>query len=117
MGNLNKKAYESSFDNLISDIKHQVDVRAIPVTLTPGSAGVIKRGQVIDLDEGACKLHTSGGTANCIVAEDTEYGESDSTVTCAVYITGDFNKSAIISDVEITDSDIERLRGLGIFIK
>lgn len=117
MGDLNKKAYDCATDNLISDIKHAVDIRAFPISLTAGSKGIIKRGQVIDIADGKFKMHESGGKVNCIVAEGTEYSETDDNVICPVYITGDFNMSALISEVELTDNDIEVFRGLGIFVK
>ena len=63
------------------------------------------------------EVHSSGGTANCIVCNDTEYGEEDSSVPTSAYISGDFRKSEVISSVELDVVDDENLRSAGIILK
>lgn len=112
-----EKVHEEKKDNLIYDYLRLIDSRAVTLTLTGDTAGTVRRGQVIDFDAGRYSLHATGGTANCIVAESTEYAKGDTEVVVPVYISGDFRTSAVLSDVELTDTDTESLRGFGVVLK
>lgn len=111
-----KKAYEIGSDNLILD-GHPQDVRNIIVDVSgKATDGTVNRGQVIDLTDNVYKEHAEAGDVNCIVAESVEYKATDSSVVVPCYITGSFRKSALSTEVELTDTDVERFRELGIIL-
>jgi len=114
---LNGEAYRMEKDRLVYDISHTRDAGSLPVAVPEDTAGVIKRGQVLDFKDGQYALHTSGGTASAIVAEDNAYAADDTIITAAAYISGTFRLSACISDVELTTADLESLRSRGIYLK
>ena len=47
---LNEKVGNVLYDSLIYDGTHPIDGKNVTVTLPGGTAGTIKRGQVLDLD-------------------------------------------------------------------
>lgn len=115
---LNREAYKVDGDRLIADIKPDVIADAVTVTVPEkGKAGVIARGTVIDSSENGYAVHSEGGTVSRIVAEDTPYGEADSDVVCATYLAGPFTLDALITDVELTQEDVELFRKNGILLK
>ncbi len=114
---LNSEIYRMEHDTLIADLTHPQDVRMVSVSLTKGAPGTIVRGQVLDLAEGSYICHAEQGTANCIVAENTDYTEADEKVNCPVYVSGTFMESGLVSAVDLTDADVENLRGVGIYVK
>lgn len=115
---LNETVGNTEVDNLIYDITHPWDVRVIKLTLpSDGKGGVIKRGQVIDFGAVGYSVHAEDGTANAIVAESTEYEQGDSEISVSVYVSGSFRKSALISDTDLKEADVESLRSVGIFVK
>lgn len=118
---MSKQLNESSemkMDNLIHDYLKLIDAKAIVLTL-PEGAGVLKRGQLVDFDAGSktYSIHKAGGTANCVLCKDTEYAESDVDIPVSAYISGDFRKSSLITDVELDVVDEENLRSAGIVLK
>ncbi len=109
---------DMKMDNLIYDHFKIIDAKVVPVTV-PDGAGTLRRGQLLDFDaeKKTFAVHASGGTANCIVCNDTEYTEEDSIITTSAYISGDFRKSEVISSVELDVVDDENLRSAGIILK
>ena len=111
-----EKAYEIGSDNLILD-GHTQDVRNIIVDVSGKTAdGTLKRGQVIDLKDNTYQEHDEAGDVNCIIAKNVEYKSTDSSVVVPCYITGSFRKSELSTAVELTDTDVERFRELGIIL-
>ena len=117
MASLNNLAYVMQKDKLIYDAKHPVDAKAVPVTITADNNGILRRGQLIDCENGVYGIHAAGGTPCVIVAEDTEYLSTDTEVVTTVYTSGTFRTSEIVSGMEITVEEIEALRGKGIYLK
>lgn len=109
---------EMKMDNLVYDYLRLIDAKVVVLQVSDGP-GVLKRGQLVDFDSEQKKysVHEAGGTANCVVFEDTEYAESDSEIPVTVYISGDFRKSSVITDVELDVADEENLRNAGIVLK
>lgn len=117
MKRLNKEAYNAEPNNLIYDYLHPIDAKNIMVTLPGKAAGVLKRGQVIDFDDGAYAPHTGSGTANCLITDDVAYTETDTEIVASAYINGNYRKSKVITDVELTETDMDNLRIHGILLK
>lgn len=117
MALLNKQAYAVEKDRLVYDAKHPIDAVAVQVKNTGAKEGMIQRGQVLDFTDGEYCIHAAGGEASAIVAEDTNYAADDTEITVAVYISGTFRASEVISEEELTAGDIEALRGKGIYLK
>ncbi len=117
MKDMVQKEYEMTRDSIVYDHVLPVDASCVTVTLTAGQGGVVEKGQVIDFDRGMYKQHAAGGTAVCIAAEDTGYGESDTAVSVPVYTNGNLRASAVKTSVELTDTDKENLRNAGIVLK
>lgn len=113
---LNREAYTMEKDKLVYDLSHPRDAKNVSIT-APEGGGIIKRGQVIDYKDGQYAIHSSGGVAAAIAAEDTPYADGDTEITVAVYISGAFRKPACISSIELETSDIENLRSRGIYLK
>lgn len=78
---------DMKMDNLIYDHFKIIDAKVVPVTVSDGP-GTLRRGQLLDFDaeKKTFAVHASGGTANCIVCNDTEYTEEDSSIPTSVYI-------------------------------
>lgn len=117
MALLNKMAYTVEKDRLVYDGKHPIDATAVQVTVESDTGGAVKRGQLLDFENEVYSIHTEGGTPSAIVAEDAEYVSDDTEITVAVYTSGTFRASEIISGSEITVSDAENLRSRGIYLK
>ena len=117
MALLNKEAYEMKKDSLLYDGRHPFDVSNVQVKLTPTEAGVIRRGQVIDCANGDYSIHAEGGEASAIVAESTSYAMDDTDVSVTVYTSGTFRASEVLAAPDLTDADVEALRGKGIYLK
>ncbi len=117
MGLLNKNSYKVEADHLIYDTTHPVDAKNVQVLITPMDAGVIERGQIIDVSEGTYTLHEESGTPSCIAAENVTYTEDDTDVIVPCYITGAFHAKRVIASPELTETDVETLREKGIILK
>lgn len=118
MALLNDMAYTVEKDRLVYDAKHPIDATAVQVSVeSDADGGVLKRGQLLDFENEVYSIHADGGTPSAIVAEGAEYTSDDTEVTAAVYISGTFRASEIISESEITAADIENLRSRGIYLK
>lgn len=110
------KAYEVNNDNLVLD-GQRIDVKNMEITISDTeTAGVIERGQVIDSTSSGYIVHETAGKSNAIVAECVEYEAGETTVVVPCYITGEFRKSEVITDVELDDTDVEALRLAGIIL-
>ena len=117
MNRINNEVYNVEPDGLIYDFCRPVDAKNINVTLTAKASGVLKRGQLIDFADGSYTPHQAGGAANCIVSDDVAYSASDSSIVVSVYICGNFRTDRIISDEDLTETDIDNLRIHGILLK
>lgn len=117
MALLNKQAYVMEKDKLVYDAKHPIDVAAVQVKITAEKSGVVKRGQILDCADGVYSVHVKDGKVSVIVAEDTSFAADDTEITVVVYVSGTFRISEVISDSELTEGDIEALRGNGIYLK
>lgn len=116
---LNEKVGNMLYDHLVYDGSHPVDAKNVTVTLTKGTAGTIKRGQVIDFTsaDGKYKVHAASGVVNCIAARDAQYTAEDENVVVSAYISGPFRKDALIATPALTAADVETFRTNGIFLK
>lgn len=114
---LNNEVYEVKKDNLVYDSSHPIDARDVTVTVPLESVGTLRRGQVLDVAEGNYTIHAEGGSVSVIVAESTPYAADDTSVVVPVYLSGAFRKSACVTDVELTDGDVEAFRSKGIYLK
>jgi hypothetical protein len=114
---LNKNLGMTEKDRLIYDSSHVLDGRNELVTLDVTGAGVLKRGQVLDLKEDNFCVHAQDGEVSLIVAEDTPYEESDTVIPVQVYTSGCFRKEVLVTDVELTPKDVETFRSKGIWLK
>ncbi len=117
MKQMNKEVYNVEPDGLIYDFCRPVDAININVTLEAGKGGILKRGQLIDFADGSYTPHQADGAANCIVSDDTVYTATDNSVVVSVYICGNFRTDRVISDVDLTETDIDNLRIHGILLK
>lgn len=82
-------------------------------------AGKLRRGTVLGLNA-AGKLAVLGGeglTAHAILCDDVDASEADT--VAEIYLTGQFNKNALIvaQDYTMTTADIQALRNGGIFLE
>lgn len=127
MSRLDEKLGSVGFDNLINGLYPPAEVFSVQIRKAPAAA-IYKRGTVLALSGG-----TSGDgtfvilgstaatdetlTANCVLAEDTEVGTEDNTVTIA-YRTGHFNANnlTVAEGYTIKAADKEALRSAGILL-
>ena len=110
----NEKIGEMTPDNLIAD----VHVKQIVVSATvAANAGELKRGTVVALSDGKLTAMTTGKTPYGILCDTVTVGAADEVVE--VYLTGKFNKNALIvaNGYTLTDTDIQTLRNGGIFVE
>ncbi len=114
---LNRVVGDTVHDHLIYDATHPIDTNNVVVTVTGGEAGTLERGQVIDYADGAYGVHQESGEVSSIVAETTEYTESDTEVVVPVYTSGTFRASECITGVELTTADLETFRSKNIYLK
>ncbi len=117
MALLNKMAYTVEKDKLVYDAKHPIDATVVQVTVGTDADGMLKRGQLLDCENGVYSIHSEGGMPSAIIAEDTEYASEDMEIIVPVYISGTFRTSEVITEPEITVTDIENLRSKGIYLK
>lgn len=114
--NLCSKVGECAVDNLIAHIHPAVETFGVTI---PAKAGLLKRGTVLALNNGAYSVLASGttGKANCILADDVD-ASGDAPVVAVAYRCGHFNRKALIvaSGYTLTAADIEELRKGGILL-
>lgn len=113
--NLVKKVGEIGQDNLIAKLFPPAETFGVTI---PSGAGVLARGTVLALVDGAYAVLAAGNTgkANCILADDVD-ATSGAAVGVA-YRTGHFNiKALIVADgYTLTAADKEELRKGGILL-
>jgi hypothetical protein len=114
---LNQQAYEVKADSLVYDGSHPLDGDVYEVDVPGNAAGVIVKGQVIDIKDGGYEIHKSGGTPAAVAAEDTDYEGTEGKIPVEVYTHGALRWSMIVADPELTDTDLETLREKGIVLK
>lgn len=110
----NEKVGELTPDKLIADIyvKHIIGSGTVAAT-----AGELKRGTVMALTDGKLAIMNTGKTPYGILCDDVTVGDTDEVVE--VYLTGKFNKDALIvaEGYALTETDIQTLRNGGIFVE
>ncbi|MBO4394752.1 MAG: hypothetical protein J5819_00200 [Eubacterium sp.] len=120
MQNLNEH-YVTSADGLIYDAGFPVEFDTVTIALTPGTAGVIAKGQVIDRveDEGEISYapHATSGDVFAIAADNESYDAAADEVTVPIIVSGNVKTSKIVTDVDLTDADVLRFRELGINLR
>ena len=130
MQNLNEH-YVTSADGLIYDAGFPVEFDTVTIALTPGTAGVIAKGQVIDRveDEGeiftittepedfSYAPHATSGDVFAIAADNESYDAAADEVTVPIIVSGNVKTSKIVTDVDLTDADVLRFRELGINLR
>jgi hypothetical protein len=117
MALLNRPVYVVEKDKLIYDSSHPIDAANVVVAITSGATGELKRGQIIDYSSGTYKVHAEGGEPSAIVAEAVSYAADETEVVATVYTSGTFRASEAVASPELTDADLEALRGKGIYLK
>ena len=113
MSVLNEKIATVEYDNLIADINPPTEVYAVKIK---AGQGILKRGSVLSLEsDGTFSLMNTGGTANCILAEDVDAAEEADAIA---YRTGHFasNELIVTEAYTLTAADKEALRDVGILI-
>lgn len=110
----NEKLGEMTPDNLIADI-HVKQVTGSGIVAA--AAGALKRGTVMAMTGGKLAVMKSSLTPYGILTDDVTVGDTDETVE--VYLTGKFNKGALIvaDGYTLSESDIQTLRNGGIFVE
>lgn len=105
----NEKIGELVHDNLIANVDVKQIVRSISIP-----SGTLKRGTVVDATG---KALATGLTPYGILCDDVD--ASAGAVVAEVYVTGCFNKNALIvaADYALTADDIKALRDGGIFVE
>ncbi len=114
---LNQTVATMKADNLIYDGTHPIDGTAVRIVLSGDAAGELKRGQILDYDNGDFKVHASNGTVSAILAEDVAYAAGETEVDASAYLSGTYRQAACVSDVELTADDLEEFRSKGIYLK
>ncbi|MCI5996107.1 MAG: hypothetical protein MRZ45_09235 [Blautia sp.] len=105
-----------TYDDLIVDGKHSLDVKSVSITVAKGTT--LSRGTVIGTDG---KIYAGAGSTSiqpdCILTDEV-VGTGSATVVTA-YKSGNFNKDALVvaSTYTLTSTDIETLRTKGIFVE
>ena len=110
----NEKLGEMTPDNLIADIHVKQIVCSGTVA---AAAGALKRGTVMALSGGKLAVMKSTLTPYGILTDDVTVGDTDEVVE--VYVTGKFNKAALIvaEGYTLSETDIQTLRNGGIFVE
>lgn len=110
----NEKLGELTHDNLIADIHVK---RIIGSGTVAAATGELKRGTVMALDGGKLVPMNTGKTPYGILTDGVTVGDTDEVVE--VYLTGKFNKTALIvaEGYTMTETDIQTLRNGGIFVE
>lgn len=113
--NLVNKVGECTQDNLIAKLFPPAETFGVKI---PAKAGVLKRGTVLALVDGAYAVLATANTgkANCILADDVD--ATDAEAVGVAYRTGHFNINALIvgSGYTLTAADKEELRKGGILL-
>ena len=117
MQQLNTEGYSVGMDNLIAGNSQHISGRVVEVTVSAGTVAEIKRGQVIDVANGAYALHAKSETPAAIVATTTTVGETETKVPVEVYESGEFKETALITTEALTAADKETLREKNIILK
>lgn len=114
--NLVNKVNETEQDNLIAKLFPPAETCGVTI---PAGAGVLERGTVLALVDGAyAVLDTANtGKANCVLTDDVDASGGEP-VTAVAYRTGHFNRKALIvaEGYTMTKADEEELRKCGILL-
>ena len=105
----NGKIGEMTPDNLIASVHVKQVVQSITIP-----SGTMKRGTVVDASG---KILNTGLTPHGILCDDVD--ASGGAVVAEIYVTGTFNKNALIvaEGYELSAENIKALRDGGIFVE
>lgn len=114
MANRLEKLGAMAYDNLFASASMKILTGSGVVA---SGAGVLKRGTVVAMDGTKLVAMTTGKTPYGILTDDVDATAGDT--VAEVYLTGHFNKNALIvaSGYTLTASDIQELRKAGIFVE
>ena len=112
---LSNKVGEIGQDNLTAKLFPPAETFGVTI---PAGTGIVKRGTVLALVNGAYAVLASGNTgkANCVLADDVD--ATDAEAVGVAYRTGHFNRKALIvaEGYTLTVADEEELRKGGILL-
>lgn len=119
MGNLRSKVGEYVPDNLIADVSFPVQVGSVKLA---GGQGNLLRGTVVGKNPTGLFVITDSAqniTADAILTDDIDTGvEGTEDVVTTVYISGPFNRKALIfGGTDTSEKHEELLRTKGIYLK
>ncbi|WP_421663636.1 head decoration protein [Lysinibacillus telephonicus] len=117
--NLVSNVSEFKYDSLIANVSFPIQTAAI--ALASGN-GLLVRGSVLGKTADNSIILVGGettATAEFILAEDVDTGDTaGSTVNAIVYVSGAFNRNALVFDGTATANDCEEdLKKFGIYLK
>lgn len=100
-------------DKLIANIHVKTLTQSVTVA---ASQGVLQRGTVLALDGTEAKIMATGLTPHGVLCDDVDATEA---AVAEVYVTGCFNKGALIvaDGYDLTAADVLALRNGGIFLE
>ena len=104
-----------SYDGLIADTTHSLDVKGVTVA---SGQGALARGTVLAINEaGKAEIMADAMEADCILTDDVDATAAD--VYTTAYLSGKFNKDALIVKAGYTlkTTDTDTLRTKGIFVE
>ena len=110
-------------DNLIYDGEMPIEKDNLTLTISPSADGEIEKGQVIDVafdestGEATYSAHAADGIPCAIVAEAEPFVSTDTSVVVTVFTAGNIKADKIVTDVDLTDADVDALRKVGIVLK
>ena len=116
MANYYENLGEMQFDNLVNNVGGVPVVTALRPVLA--GQGVLARGTALALnaDKKLVILGTSGGTADCVLAEEVDTTGADA--KALVYLSGHFNRNMlkVKAAYTITAADVEAFRAAGVYL-
>lgn len=118
MKELSRKVGTMEFDGLITALIPHVQVQGGTIGKT-STETTLKRGTLLGKNEsGVLSVYDGTTEPDCILCDDVVVGTTDD-VAVPVYTAGCFNtdKVTVAADYAITESDKDKLRGLGIVFK
>lgn len=111
---LNETIAQMEYDQLLKGGVHPVDTFGVDLK---GGQGVLERGTILAPDTTTGNMTilgtTTTGTANCILCEDTDTGDSSTdSIPAVAYSAGEFllNRLIVEDNYALTDEDVESLR-------
>lgn len=110
----NEKVGETNYPNLDANIRIK---KFSGSGIVAANTGALKQGTVMAMDAGKLVVMDNGKTPYGILTDDVTVGNADEVVE--VFLTGNFNKAALIvaDGYTLSETDIQTLRNGGIFVE